>query len=89
MELLFNFLKFFTEDLSLTGGCINFLLEDLSSPLEHLDVIVIAHVRDPVTLVISHNTLGANHYLIILTKVFTLLLGVTNTILDFWSFLDF
>ena len=61
----------------------------MRSSLEHLDILVVAHVADAVTLVISHNAFRADHYLVVLAKVLALLLRVPHAVLQLRDFLTF
>lgn len=71
--------QFFGKDLSFAHGSVDFLFENLRSSLEDLDVLRLALVADPVTLMILHDTLAANVHVVVFAEVLGFLVRVLGT----------
>ena len=81
-------MKFLRENLCFSDRSVDLFLEYLCATLEHLYGAGFSDVAYPVALVVSHDALGADHYLIVLAEVLALLLRVAHAILNLWSFLS-
>jgi hypothetical protein len=81
-ELVFDFLQFFRENFCFAATSIKLFLQNLGAALEHLHTAILPNISNPVTLVISDNTLGANHNLIVFAEVLRFLLRVLHAKLN-------
>ena len=80
MELVFNLSEFIGEYLGLASARVNLLLDDRSSLLEYLLLLVLALVTDCMALVIGDNALAANVDLAGFTEVLGLLVRMLEAI---------
>lgn len=87
LQLIFNFCQLLRKDASFFPACIDFLLENLCSPLENLHQARLSHITDIVALVLDNYALGAYVDLIVFAEELCPFVRVLQAVFLSWLLL--